>query len=547
MPSWPEGATHRATALAAAGHNVTRLPAAAVAVDLATDAGRSYPPGPGRALDDAVRDAFGPRSWFATGSGRGAEAVVATLAGRGLRVVANEVYVSGAWWVERLGGSVEPVPGLGRDDGDPPGGLDDVAYVQITAPPARLGPDAGRPVTLGDLQRVRAWIDRTRPEVPLVVDGSRLWENAAAGGADVRAVAGLADLVLLSAGKDLGAAGGGLVVGRPGWWWPALEEAVATLEGLGGGRDAVDQAAMADGLDAAGRPGGAAARWAELDRLTRRLRAAGLAVASHGCGSVFLDARAWLPRVPADQLPAQTLLDLLYLRTGIRGLGTSTDEADSPPTVRLAVRDAAALVERVLPPVAAHGLELRSGLRPRARDRAAPYLQPARPVDPGSWPAPEVPPPTRPQPAWLVGRCPPGLGPHRALADAWGRARPGAELWSTDADLRRLHALLGGAPRAGRRSVVTAFPVGDLPPIAPVGGGAVSAEAGAGSTDLVVARLASPERWPASAAASPWVDAWWAATPAGGWVAVRRSSPLADALDQGALFTLGSWLEPDPG
>jgi len=557
MPSWSEEAwseeaRRRAPALAAAAHNVARLPATALTADLATDGGQSYPAAGGRPLGDAVRDAFGPSSWLGTGSGRGAEAVVAALAGPGRQVLANEVYVSGAWWIERLGGAVAPLPELrrrasGRGDGDRyrSGPLDDVAYVQITAPPAQLGPDAGHPVTLGELQGVRAWIDRNLPHAPLVVDGSRLWENAVAGDAGVREVARLADVVLLSAGKDLGCGTGGLIVGRSGWWWPALERAAAVLEGPGAGLGPAELAAMADGLDQVAGPGGAVRRREELDRLARVLRADGLAVSSLGCGSVFLDADVWLPRVPADQLPAQTLLNLLYLRTGIRGLGTSTDEVGSRPIVRLAVRGSADLLARELPGVAAHGRELRSGMRSLPRDRAAPYLRPVVPVDPDAWPetGPASP---APRPGWLVGRCRPGRGPQRALADAWGRVLPGAELRGADVTLHRLHALLGGVTGATRRPVVDAYSLESQPAVTSSRSAAAGPGPGVEPADLAVGRLASADGWRSAAAASPWVDAWWASTEDGGWVAVRVASPLADALDQGALFTLGSWLRPEP-
>src|SRR4051794_2018072 len=113
MPSWPDEAGSRVTALAAARHNVARLPTSSVTADLTTDAGQ--PSGgtersSGGWWGGGVRDGCGTGRWRLAGSGRGAEAVVAAALVRpGARVLANEVYVSGHWWIERFGGAVAPL------------------------------------------------------------------------------------------------------------------------------------------------------------------------------------------------------------------------------------------------------------------------------------------------------------------------------------------------------------------------------------------------------------------------------------------------------
>lgn len=540
MPSWPEAAARRVASLAAAGWNLNRLPPDAFTADLSTDAARAheigraqYPDERARprgeptsaisaastTLPDAIERTFATDRWLLTGSGRGAESIVASLVRPGRRVLANEVYVSGRWWVERFGGAVAPLAGAATDD------LDDLAYVQLTAPPACLAPGAGRPVALADFRAARGWVDRHAPHVPLVVDASRLWENAAATSTAVADLIELADVLVLSAGKDLGCRTGGLVVARDERWWPALVSAAAILEPDGGSLTTDEQDAIRRGLIAMDTPA-PADRWHELDELARGLVGLGLPIHSWGAGSIFLDPLEWLPSVPADELPAQVLLDVIWLLTGWRGLGSTTDDVGVPPMVRLAVRGRGpALLER-LPAVAAAAATLRHGLRPLPRDRTAPYRQPAAPVDPDEWPADhranaspgrrtdtESAPGTAASTTWLVARGRAGVGPERAIADAWTRIAPGVGLVTDDPRLAALLDLLdpgAGPPPAGPPPAITVDPASWSP-----------ASTGAGA-DLC---------WSPAAGATP-----------DGFIAVRADSPLAAPLDAGSLFTLGTWL-----
>ncbi len=511
--------------------------------ELYTDAGQSHHGepaeqlGPKRPLVDVVPDVFGTDRWLLTGSGRGAEAVVATLVTPGRRVLANEVYVSGRWWIERFGGRVDERPdlvdsGSGKAGGPAPDGdkLDDVAYVQLTLPPAQLGARAGTPVTLEQVTRVRQWVDRHLPGVPLVFDASRLWENAASCGRDARAFIELADILLLSASKDIGAARGGLVVCRDVHRCSELNEAARVLEGPNGGLAPEESQALADGL-AAVSSGAAGPRQRETGVLARELRSLGLPISSWGCRSLFLDAQAWLPAVSSNELPAQTLLAVVYLLTGWRGLGTSTDESGRLPIVRLAVRDDGSTLRQGLPAVAQLAGQLRSGLRPMPRDRRARYLQPAEPVDPSSWPRTPLREPSTPS-KWFVGRSRPGYGPERALTEAWGRLAPGAEVRTHNTTVAALHGRLGGAPSIPSKTIINAFTIDEyLQDSAPRDG-------------IAVVDVGTPSRWLEAASMSDSADVIWASADEGGFLAVRRSSPLAAVLDEGSLFTMSAWLTP---
>lgn len=514
------------------------LPARSVDVDLSTDAGQAprAGPWPDRPLADVVTEVFGPCSWTLTGSGRGAESVVASLVGPGSLVLANEIYLSGQWWIERFGGTIGPFPpsrdiDAARRPGDPP----PPAMLVITAPRARLGPALGRGVALPQLVAARAWLEQHAPESPLVLDASRVVENAAATGATVAQLVADADIVVISARKDAGCCAGGLVVARGATWWPRLNAAADVLEGAGGGLRADEVAAFARGFDRAVHGTSVAERLVAVTALANRLRAQGLRVVSTGAGSIVLAAPDWVPEVPPDQLQAQVLLNVIYLLTGIRGLGTPAEEPGSPQVVRLAVRDAAHLIEHSAGAIAAMGATLTSGLRVTEWRGHPPFRRPAEPVDVGEWPAPADAVPRRTgSSGWLIARTHGGRGPQRALVEGWGRAWPGSALETDDVVLNDLHRLLGGSPTADAGSTIRAARLSrlrDLSAPRPPG-------------DILVVDIESPGRWPGVEPSARGVDALWAAGDDGGFLALPTTSTLAAAVAEGALFTAGAWLDP---
>lgn len=537
---WTDDERRRGAELAAAGFNVARLPAGAVTAELGTDAARAdapHPegaraPGQGRAeLDAAVADAFGPGvRATVTGSGRGAESVVAgALAARSprgreaWRVLADEVYVSGRWWIERFGGTTTTVESAGGARGAPAGGP--IAAVYATAPRASLSRRAGSTVGLERLDALRRWRDAHVSDAPMVLDGSRLWEDATRTGTSARALSERADVILLSASKDLGCGRGGLVLARSDVLTEALRSVAADLEPEDGGLDDAELAGLARGLQAADDTTAIAARVERIERLAASLTSGGVPVHAAGNGSIYLDADRWLPSVPVDALRAQTLLALLYVITGWRGLGTGTDDPPDAAIVRIAVRDHADEIARQLPVVRARTEGWATGLRALPRDRSAPYLQPAAPLDAETWPA------ARPRgsddgeaevgdrrqrPSWLVGRCGRGPAPLRAMAAAAASAGAALHLGGTTSPadaaivarlLRRFDATSGGP--------VLAVRVDD-------------------------ARADSSSLHGPDGPDAP--DVYWSAGATGGTLAVRSSSPLAPYFDAAALFTFGSWL-----
>lgn len=519
MPPWVDDTSvSRSESLGAAGNNVTRLPACAVDFELSSDAGLRLPGDRRTPLGTAVLGHLGKSNWALTGSGRGADGVVAAALVRpGVRVLTNEAYITARWWIERFGGIVEPF--------DEHAAGDDIAFVLMTLPRAQLGPSSGSPAPFDQLARVRRWIDRHSPPIPLVVDGARLWENAVATGTSASELVALADIVVLSAGKDLGSGRGGLVAANDRWW-PLLEPMVETLEGPDGGLDAAARAEIEHGF--AEVADGTRRRLADRMGLVDRLKRRGLPRLWHGCGSLYLDATEWLPDVDDDELPGQTLLNLAYLLFGWRGIATAAGE-QGPPVVRLAIRDAADRIESALPRLAETAGGVRSGFRALPADRAAPFLRPATPSRPADWPPALSIHRPRQTVEWLVGRTPTGLGLERAIAEAlaWLGHQPTGDV---DPAIAGLLQILGTGPRPVPTDAIVTIG---------------SAETSDGPT---IRHLRMANGRSDDVAADPDLDdppdVSWSRDPNGGTISVRASSALAARLDGASLFTLGSWLRP---
>ncbi|MFH1468995.1 MAG: beta-eliminating lyase-related protein, partial [Pseudomonadota bacterium] len=232
-------------ALTVASWNVARLPAAAIALDLGSDARVASagadlpPPAAAHALTEAVREVLGLPWVLPTHMGRGADAVVASLVGSGEVALSNEVYLTARWSIERFGGAVVELPDL-----DAIGARLDarVRLVWVTAPRALLGPRSGEVVSFAALSSLRRLLDARAPGVPLVLDATRLVEHAVRllpraervptrVAATLGQLCALADIAVLPGAKDAGGARGGLVAARDGPWLPALREAALRLEG----------------------------------------------------------------------------------------------------------------------------------------------------------------------------------------------------------------------------------------------------------------------------------------------------------------------------
>ncbi|MCA9660719.1 MAG: hypothetical protein KC486_20425, partial [Myxococcales bacterium] len=236
--------TRRLAALRDAAFNTARLPAWAVVCDLSTDvlafdeeraaeAEGDREGGP-RRLDAAVAATLGDFDVTVTPRGRVAEAsIIRALVGPQQVVLANEVYVTAAWSIQREGARVVELPGsiVACPGRGPIESLDvdaaarrlvreNVACLWLTTPRVLLSDKGGAALELENLRELAALRDSAAPALPIVVDATKIGEWAARSGAPpevaLRALGGLADVLVLSARKDLGGVPRGLLLRRRG-------------------------------------------------------------------------------------------------------------------------------------------------------------------------------------------------------------------------------------------------------------------------------------------------------------------------------------------
>ena len=373
-----------------AGYNLFNVPGPRVLVDLLTDSGtgamsseqwaglqrgdESYA---GSAswfrFRDAVRELFPFEHVIPTHQGRAAEKIIfSVLGGRGKTIPNNTHFDTTRANVQFSGAEALdlPVPEALVPSSRHPfkGNMDvealrrvlserDVPVVFITLTNNSGG---GQPVSMQNLRAVREACDAAR--VPLFLDACRFAENAwfvklrEDGYADtpvpkiVREIASMADGMTMSAKKDpLGNIGGWLALNDDALAERSrnlliLTEGFPTYGGLAGR----DMDALAQGLREAVDEDYLRYRIRSTEYLGEALDRAGIPVVLPvGGHAVYIDARAFLPRIPPLEYPGQALAVALYREGGIRGceigtvmFGRQSDGSEQPAAmdlVRLAI------------------------------------------------------------------------------------------------------------------------------------------------------------------------------------------------------------------
>jgi tryptophanase len=359
--------TERERALARAGHNLFRVPAAQVTIDLLTDSGTgSMSAAQWAALmtgDEAyacstsyerfetvVRGISGFDEIMPVHQGRAAERVVfSTLLGPGDIVVSNTHFDTTRAHVEVTGSEARdlPCPEAADLDSDHPfkGNIDLRALADLLA-----GPDGhrvkavvmtvtnngggGQPVSLDNLRRVRAVCDEHG--LAFLLDASRFAENSwlirqreqehrHREPIDIaREVFGLADVFWASLKKDGLANIGGVIGVRANpdlagrfRQLVILNEGFSTYGGLAGR----DLEALAQGLTEVTDPRYLADRADTASWFAETLHKAGVPVIRPaGCHAVYVRAGEILPHIPAHQFPGHAWSCALYLEGGVRAV-----------------------------------------------------------------------------------------------------------------------------------------------------------------------------------------------------------------------------------
>ncbi|MEZ6021321.1 MAG: tryptophanase [Planctomycetota bacterium] len=189
----------------------------------------------------------------------------------------------------------------------------------------------GQPVSLENMRGIRALCDEFG--VPFFIDACRFAENAwfikqREEGQSERAIAGivhdmfaLADGCTMSAKKDGMANIGGFLACRDAELAAELRRRLVVTEGFPtyGGLSGRDLEAVAQGLHEVLREDYLNYRTASIRYVVDRLAAHGIPVLQPAGGhAIFLDAARFLPHIPWNEYPGQSLATELYLAGGIR-------------------------------------------------------------------------------------------------------------------------------------------------------------------------------------------------------------------------------------
>ena len=357
----------REIALKKAGYNPFMLKSEDVYIDLLTDSGtgamsdrqwaammlgdeayagsRSF-----YRLKAAVEDVFGYEYVIPTHQGRGAEQVLfPNLIKKGQYVLGNMHFDTTMAHIEMNGGIpvnlvVEEAFDTSLDipfkgNFDVPHlqsfieeyGRESIAFILITITCNSAG---GQPVSLKNIRAVREIADHYH--LPLLLDAARFAENAyfiktrepeyqdASINEIVKEVFSLADAFTMSAKKDAIVNMGGMIgIRNDRSLFQSASSSCVPYEGFitYGGLSGRDIEALAAGLYDGTQFEYLESRIGQVQYLGERLREKGIPIQwPVGGHAVFVDAKKFLPHIPAEEFPAQALCNELYLEAGIRAV-----------------------------------------------------------------------------------------------------------------------------------------------------------------------------------------------------------------------------------
>ncbi len=360
-----------------AGHNTFLLRSDDVYIDLLTDSGTSAMSDHQWAgimwgdesyagsrswinLERAVREVYGFKYVVPTHQGRGAENLLSMLMiSLGQYVPGNMYFTTTRAHQERNGGIFVDViidqahdprsehPFKGNLDLNKMTeliqrvGAENIPYV---CPALTVNLAGGQPVSMDNLRQLRALC--TQHGIPIMYDATRAVENAffikerEEGYAD-RPVAAIlkemmsyADGCTMSGKKDCLVNIGGFLAINDETLFTRAKELVVLFEGMPsyGGMAGRDMEAMARGIYEMIDDDYIAHRVGQVRYLGDMLMQQGVPVVRPiGGHAVFLDARAFLPHLPQEHFPAQSLAAHLYVESGVRGMERGIVSAGRDP------------------------------------------------------------------------------------------------------------------------------------------------------------------------------------------------------------------------
>ena len=356
--------SQRKKAMQAAGYNTFLLRSEDVYIDLLTDSGTSAMSDRQWAgmmmgdesyagsrnfyhLEEVVKDVYGYKYLIPTHQGRGAENILSKiLIKKGDIIPGNMYFTTTRLHQELAGGKFEDI--IIDEAHDPENefpfkgnvelnkleklikkyGAKKIPYISIATSVNMAG---GQPISIKNLKELRALTKKHN--IRIIHDMTRVAENAyfiqqkEKGYKDksikeiVKEINSYTDGATMSAKKDaLVNIGGFLAVND----WDVFEEArnmVVVYEGLHtyGGLAGRDMEAMAIGIGESVSDDHIRARVGQVIYLGEKMMEYDIPIVKPiGGHGIFLDAKKFLPHIPQDQFPAQSLAAEIYLDSGVR-------------------------------------------------------------------------------------------------------------------------------------------------------------------------------------------------------------------------------------
>ncbi len=356
----------RKKAIAEAGYNTFLLKSEDVYIDLLTDSGTSAMSDRQWAglmlgdeayagsrnfynLEEAISSFYGYKYVVPTHQGRGAEHIISQILIREGDVIPGNMYFTTTRLHQQLAGGkfvdviideahnpenthkfkgnvdLDKLENLIKTVG--PG---KIPYVAIATTVNMAG---GQPISMANLKAVRYLTNRHG--IRIIHDMTRVAENAymiqqneegyghKSVAEIVLEICSLTDGATMSAKKDAMVNIGGFLAVNDYEIFDQARNMVVVYEGLHtyGGLAGRDLEAMAIGISESVQDDHIKARVGQVFYLGKKLMKKGIPIVKPvGTHGVFLDASKFLPHLPQDQFPAQTLAAELYLESGIRAM-----------------------------------------------------------------------------------------------------------------------------------------------------------------------------------------------------------------------------------
>ncbi len=202
----------------------------------------------------------------------------------------------------------------------------------------------GQPFSMANLRDLHSYCRQY--QIAIMLDATRTIENAwfirerEDGYADMplrkilREICGMTDGCTMSAKKDALVNIGGFFCCNDEELFRRAQNLVVVYEGLHtyGGLAGRDMEAMAQGIREAITEEHMAARIGQVRYLGRKLKDAGIPIVLPiGSHAIFIDARRFLPHIPQEHFPAQSLAAELFIQSGIRSMERGMVSAGRDP------------------------------------------------------------------------------------------------------------------------------------------------------------------------------------------------------------------------